>query len=228
MHSLALDGESFSVPTRLLVANCRLFATNPDLHTKPYDVQSRVSVASFRDFLAAIGGSEVTITSDNVSDLGRLCGEFEFMDFAQKLDDWQPAHGAFATEMRGELRVLRAAMADQRLRHEREISDLEHNVELLRQANNAQREAQEREAQAVAVVQKVVGQLAGAVEALRSENRRERSAFGEVARANEQLRAEVAGLKQRIGLLEQENRRLSEANEVLNRAVGAFRTAPRR
>jgi hypothetical protein len=41
-----------------------------------------------------------------------------------------------------------------------------------------------------------------------------------VVRANEQLRVEGDRVKQRIEMLEKENRRLSEANEVMKRAVG--------
>jgi hypothetical protein len=41
----------------------------------------------------AIGGSEVVIPSDKVSDLGRLCGEFEFTEFAKKVEGWHSAHG---------------------------------------------------------------------------------------------------------------------------------------
>jgi hypothetical protein len=147
---------------------------NPTLLAKPYEVQARVSVDSFRVFLGAIGGSEATITSDNVSDLGRLCREFEFTAFAQKVDDWQSWHGSFDADMRRELQVLKTAMTDQRHRHERELCDLEYEVGLLRQASGSQREWEEREGQAVAEQ----------LEDLRLENGRERLAVGEVIRVN--------------------------------------------
>jgi regulator of replication initiation timing len=169
---------------------------NPTLLTKPYEVQSRVSADSFRVFLGAIGGSEATITNDNVSDLGQLCSEFEFSEFAQKVDEWRSACGAFDADVRRELRVLKTAMDDQQLRHKLEISNLEREVELLRQVSHGQREWQERESQAV------------------------RLAVEDVGRAKEQMRAEVGGLKQRIEVLEQENRRLSAANEMLKRDIG--------
>jgi hypothetical protein len=82
-------------------------------------------------------------------------------------------------------------MADQQLRHEREISDLEREVELLRQVSDVQREAQ-----AVRLLVEDVG------------------------RAKEQMRTEVGELKQRIEVLEQENRRLSAANEMMKRDIG--------
>jgi chromosome segregation ATPase len=64
-------------------------------------------------------------------------------------------------EMR-ELRGLKVAMANRRQRHEQEICDVKHVVELLQKASDSQRESQGREAKAVADVQKVVGQLTGA------------------------------------------------------------------
>jgi chromosome segregation ATPase len=130
-------------------------------------------------------------------------------------------------EMR-ELRGLETAMADQRQRHEQEIRDVKHEVELLRKASDSQRESQERQAEAVAEVRKVVGQLAGdlanlricASANLRSENGQDRSRVGKTARANERLRVEAARLNGRIDVLEQENRRIAEANEVVKRDIG--------
>jgi chromosome segregation ATPase len=130
-------------------------------------------------------------------------------------------------EMR-ELRGLKAAMADQRQRHEKEIRDVKHEVELLRKASDSQRESLERETQAVADVRNVVGQLAGDLANLRSENGHHRSGVEEMARANQQLRAKAARLKQRIEVLEQENRRLSEVNEVVKRDLGEVMNAARR
>jgi chromosome segregation ATPase len=69
-------------------------------------------------------------------------------------------------EMR-ELRGPKAAMADERQRHEQEIGDVKHDVELLRKPSDSQRESQERETQAAADVQKVVGRLAGDLANLR-------------------------------------------------------------
>jgi chromosome segregation ATPase len=67
---------------------------------------------------------------------------------------------ALKEEMR-ELRLQKAAMADERQRHGQEIRDVKHEVELLRKASDSQQKSQERETQAAADVRKVVGQLAG-------------------------------------------------------------------
>jgi chromosome segregation ATPase len=119
-----------------------------------------------------------------------------------------------------ELRVVKAAMAGQRLRHEQEIHDMKQEVELLRKAGDDQHKSQERERQAVAEVRNVVVQLTGQIKDLGAETGRERFADENIGRINEQLRAEAAGLKQRIEMLEQENRRLSEMNEVVKRDMG--------
>jgi chromosome segregation ATPase len=120
----------------------------------------------------------------------------------------QAAASALKEEMR-ELRGLKAAMAEQQQRHEQEIRDVNHEVELLRKASEC---SQKRETQAVADVRKVVGQLAGQLDDLRSENASHRSGVEEMARAHEQLRAKAARLRQRIEVLEHDNQRLSEAN----------------
>jgi hypothetical protein len=60
---------------------------------------------------------------------------------SRKVDDWQPAHA----DMRRELRVPKAAMAD--WRRGRDICDLERVAELLRRANDVLRASQVREAQ---------------------------------------------------------------------------------
>jgi hypothetical protein len=120
--------------------------------------------------------------------------------------------------------LLKAAVAGQQLRQDRELAGLEQEIARLWQASSSQRESQEREAKAAAVVvaevRKVVGQLAGELEVLRSENGRQGLAVGDVARVNDQLREGAGELRLRIEALEQENRRLSEANEILKRDLG--------
>jgi chromosome segregation ATPase len=73
MQDLVLDGEAFSISIGPLLTNCRLFQENRVLFAQPnYDVQSRVSVDSFRTFVGAIGGTEPDITDGNASDLELL------------------------------------------------------------------------------------------------------------------------------------------------------------
>jgi hypothetical protein len=59
--------------------------------------------------------------------------------------------GILKEEMRGH-RVQEAAMAGQRLQHEQEIREVNHEVELLQKVSDDQRKSQERETQAVAEV----------------------------------------------------------------------------
>jgi chromosome segregation ATPase len=120
-------------------------------------------------------------------------------------------------EMR-ELRVLKAEMADQRLRQEQEIRNVKHDVELLRKASDSQRRSQERQTEAVAEVRKVVGQLAGQYESAIS--KRSRSVKSrEIARAKEQLRVQAARLNGRIDVFEQENRRIPDSNRISKRYI---------
>jgi hypothetical protein len=214
MFSLVLDGDVFSVPTAPLFSACRIFQTNPSLLAKPYHVQSRCFSDSFRVFLSAIGGAEATITSDNVYDLGRLCGELEFTAFGKQVEGWQSSHAAIDAGARRDLAVLKAAMAEQLRRQEREIGWLRQEAEQQQQASGSRRQSEEREAQAVADVQKALGQAAARLE---EESGRQRFAGSDAQRANEQLRAEAAGLRLWIESLEGENLRLSKANELLAR-----------
>jgi hypothetical protein len=77
--------------------------------------------------------------------------------------------------------LLKAAVAEERLRRERELAGLEHEIAGLWRASGSQRESQEREAQTAAGVRKVVGQLARELANRRSKNGCEHLAIGEVA-----------------------------------------------
>jgi hypothetical protein len=105
--------------------------------------------------------------------------------------------------------MLKAAMADARLRDEQAIRDVKHEVELLRKASDDQQKLQEQETQTVAELCKVVRQMATQFEDLRSVR-----SWG-----NGPGEQTVAGtgcqFKQRIKVLDQENRCLSAANEVV-------------
>jgi archaellum component FlaC len=150
-------------------------------------------------------------------DIGEVCDCYPKVK--KDLTDLQQEFTKLKEEMQ-ELCVQKAVISDERQRHEQEICDVKHEVELLRQTSDSQRESQERETRAVAEVQKVVGQLTKQLEDLRTENGHDRLAAGKVALANEQLRADATGLKHRMEVLEQENRQLSTTNEVMKRDIG--------
>jgi hypothetical protein len=101
MSALVLDGETFSVPMIPLITNCRIFQAKSAFLGKPYEVQSRVSADSLQVFISAVGGAEAAITSDNVGDLSRLCGELEFTAFGKTVEGWQSAQAARASFAEG-------------------------------------------------------------------------------------------------------------------------------
>jgi hypothetical protein len=129
------------------------------------------------------------------------------------LTDLEREFGKLKEEKR-ELGGLKAAMAEPRRRHEQEICDRKHEMELLRQASDGQRESP------AADVRKVFGQLAGQLEDLRSGNGYDRSRVGDIAGVNEQLRVEAARLNGRTEMLKQDNRRIAEPSEVVKRNFG--------
>jgi hypothetical protein len=92
MSSLLFQGQLFSVLMVPLVTQCSIFQTTPALLAKPYEVQSQVSIDSFRIFLNAIGGIAPSITADNHKELWLLSSEFNFTALASKLADWMVAH----------------------------------------------------------------------------------------------------------------------------------------
>jgi hypothetical protein len=55
-----------------------------------------------RCIIAAIRGSEVAVASDNLSDLGPLCGEFDFNEFGTMGEGWQSEHAVFDAVARRE------------------------------------------------------------------------------------------------------------------------------
>jgi hypothetical protein len=110
--------------------NCRLFE-NRILFAQPsYDVQSRVSVDSFRTFVDAIGGTEPDITDDNVTDLEVLSGEFKFATLSAAVADWRAAHPSPESAT-----TLTTASLDERLQsQDRAICLLDRKVDRLSQA----------------------------------------------------------------------------------------------
>jgi serine/threonine protein kinase len=55
-----------------------LFKRQPRLLDSPYQVKSRVSTSSFREFLSAVNNQPVDISESNYGELSQLCQEFEF------------------------------------------------------------------------------------------------------------------------------------------------------
>jgi hypothetical protein len=100
MFSLLFQGEPFNVPTVPLFNNCTIFQTTPALLARPYEVESRVSVDSFRMFVSAIGGSGLDITDGNVRDLALLSHEFQFAALSAAVAGWRAEHLTQDADMR--------------------------------------------------------------------------------------------------------------------------------
>jgi hypothetical protein len=73
--TLVLGSSNFNVAAPLLRHNSNLLFANPDLQT--YAVQTRASTDIFQEFLNALEqGSDLRLTTDNISELSSLCDEF--------------------------------------------------------------------------------------------------------------------------------------------------------
>jgi hypothetical protein len=77
--------ETFTIPALQTMTKCSLFQTNPTLLVSPYRVQSSVSLSIFREFLSALEGNSINITTTNFTELRELCEEFGFSEIASKL-----------------------------------------------------------------------------------------------------------------------------------------------
>jgi hypothetical protein len=67
------------------INKCSLFANNPTLTVSPYRVQSPVSLSIFKEFVTALEGKTVNITTTNLIGLEQLCEEFGFSEFSSKV-----------------------------------------------------------------------------------------------------------------------------------------------
>jgi hypothetical protein len=130
MHSLVFQGESFSIPMIPLFSTCTIFQTAPTLLARPYGVQSRVSVDSFRNFVDAINGAEPDITDDNAMDLALLSDEFQFQGLSAALATWRRAHPS----PEAETTLTTASLGEQLQLHDRALCLFERTVPGLHQA----------------------------------------------------------------------------------------------
>jgi hypothetical protein len=97
------------------MAKCRLFQTKPELLSKSYRVESRVSSDSHRVFVGAIGGAVAEISDANIGDLSQPCDEFKFIELAKGVGDWQAEH----PRIRRDLDLVRAALEERLESHVR-------------------------------------------------------------------------------------------------------------
>jgi hypothetical protein len=86
--SLIHPQERFQVLEKLLVEKCGLFTDDPLLVASPYTVRSQVALSDIRTFVTALEGGSVSITTDNIGGLTRLCEEFQFGALAARLSQF--------------------------------------------------------------------------------------------------------------------------------------------
>jgi hypothetical protein len=78
---------TFTVSALQAMSKCSLFEKNPTLTTSPYRVQSAVSLSSLWEFVKELEGNPMKITATNLTELQRLCEEFGFEKFSEKLSN---------------------------------------------------------------------------------------------------------------------------------------------
>jgi hypothetical protein len=131
MYSLVFRGESFNIPMVPLITNCRLLQANRHLVAQAnYDVQSRVSVDSFRMFAGAIGGTEPDVTDDNAMDLSLLCNEFKFTRLSTTVAHWRAARPS----QDADARLIIASLAERLQLQDRALCLFNRKVDRLHQA----------------------------------------------------------------------------------------------
>jgi hypothetical protein len=141
-----------------LITHCSIFQTMPALLAKPYDVQCRVSVDSFRTFVSAISGTEPDVTDNNAKDLWLLSDELKFATLSIAVAAWRAAHRSSGADMKliadvrnvvGRLEAQLQMVADENSRQvlagdemrrvnaglEAEMAGLRQRIEVLEQDN---------------------------------------------------------------------------------------------
>jgi hypothetical protein len=105
-YSLVFQSQLFRVLIVPLITQCSIFETTPALLAKPYQIQSRVSIDSFRTFVGAIGGTKPNITGDNAVDLWLLSDKFQCAALLTAIAAWRPAR----LSQRADARLITASL----------------------------------------------------------------------------------------------------------------------
>jgi hypothetical protein len=78
------------IPIHQMITKCTLFSNAPTLTLSPSQIQSPISLSIFRDFVTALNGQTIEITTANLSGLDQLSKEFGFSEFSSKLSKFNP------------------------------------------------------------------------------------------------------------------------------------------
>jgi archaellum component FlaC len=178
-----------SIPIRQAMAKCRLFERNPGLIVSPYTVRSSVPVATFHQFVSALEGLPVDITSANFAALFQLSDEFGFEDFAAKLSDFP---GAIEANLRG--RIIQ--LEEKNHHHDRAIALLRRKFSELAD----ERQNLVSEGCTPGVEQRSIEELSADVSALKAQiSRLQRDPIGQQLSIEvKELSAQVSSLKGQI------------------------------
>jgi hypothetical protein len=87
--SLVHPQQRLQVIEKLLIQKCDLFRDDPTLTASSYAVRSKVTLSDFQTFVSALEGASVPITKDNIGGLSRLCEEFHFGAFTERLSQFR-------------------------------------------------------------------------------------------------------------------------------------------
>jgi hypothetical protein len=98
--------ETLTVSLLQAITKCGLFQTNPALAAIPYALHSSVPLALFRQFVSALAGNPIEVTSANFSGLSRLSDEFGLTDLRSKLSESPPLQEAEDAEARARIAAL--------------------------------------------------------------------------------------------------------------------------
>jgi hypothetical protein len=96
---------TLTVPALQAMNKCTLFQQKPALLTGPYKLGSTVLLTLFRQFVSALEGNAIEITSANFSGLTQLCEEFGFEDLRAKLSESPPPPGTAAEDAEARERI---------------------------------------------------------------------------------------------------------------------------
>jgi uncharacterized coiled-coil protein SlyX len=172
--------ETLTVPALQAKNKCTLFQQNEVLLTSPYKLRSTVPLTLFRQFVSALEGNTIEITSANLSGLTQLCEEFGLEELRAKLSQSPPAPGTAAEDAEARERI--AALEEKGEQHDRAIAILKDKF--------AQLSAD-------------IGRLAGGMGALSDEASAQKKEIAAEGLSEEfaEVRREVSALKVKVGAI---------------------------
>jgi hypothetical protein len=134
---------SYQVSVGPLTMKCDLFKNNPSLTIAPYQVDSRVSLEDFRDFVSALEDKPINIKDRNFPGLSQLSEEFGFQALLMKLSTHRRSPGlsdAQTAEIQSRLSAVEERAGqheDQIRRFEADLARLASELEAIRNPKNS-------------------------------------------------------------------------------------------